>query len=101
MPDIYAAIADPVRRDILGLLLAGEQTVGALVDQLALAQPSVSKHLGTLRAAGLVRTRVDGPRRYYSLELAPLAEVDAWLATYREFWARKLDALDDHLKRTD
>ncbi len=98
MSDIYAAIADPVRRDILGLLRGGEHTVSALVGRLALAQPSVSKHLGTLRQAGLVRTRVDGPRRYYSLDLAPLAEVDAWLDGYREFWERRLDALDQHLR---
>ena len=54
-----------------------------------------------LREAGLVRTRIDGPRRLYSLDPAPLAELDEWLKPYREFWARKVAALDDHLKRTD
>jgi len=97
----FAALADPVRRDILALLRQGEQPAGALVAALALKQPSVSKHLKTLREAGLVRARVDGPRRLYSLDPAPLAELDAWLAPYRRFWAEKLDALGDHLNRSD
>jgi DNA-binding transcriptional ArsR family regulator len=97
----FTAIADPVRRDILALLRQGEQPAGALVDALALPQPNVSKHLKALHAAGLVSIRVDGPRRLYSLDPAPLAELDAWLAPYREFWTGKLDALGDHLLRTD
>jgi len=98
---IFAAIADPVRRDILGLLRQGEQPAGALVEALALPQPNVSKHLKALHAAGLVSVRVDGPRRLYSLDPAPLAELDQWLAPYRDFWTGKLDALGDHLMRTD
>ncbi len=97
----FTAIADPVRRDILALLRRGEQPAGTLVDALALPQPNVSKHLKVLRAAGLVRIRVDGPRRFYSLDPAPLAELDEWLAQYREFWSGKLDAFGDHLKRSD
>ena len=97
----FAAIADPVRREILGLLIAGEQPAGALVEALNLPQPNVSKHLKALREAGLVRTRIDGPRRLYSLDPTPLAELDEWLKPYRDFWARKFAALDEHLKRTD
>ena len=97
----FTAIADPVRRDILALLRRGEQPAGTLVDALALPQPNVSKHLKVLRAAGLVRIRVDGPRRFYSLDPAPLTELDEWLAQYREFWSGKLDALGDHLQRSD
>jgi DNA-binding transcriptional ArsR family regulator len=97
----FEALADPVRRDILALLRQGEQPAGSLVQALALPQPSVSKHLKTLRIAGLVRIRIDGPRRLYSLDPAPLVELDAWLAPYRTFWADKLDALGDHLKRSD
>lgn len=97
----FTAIADPVRRDILALLRAGEQPAGALVDALDLPQPNVSKHLKALREAGLVRTRTDGPKRFYSLDPAPLVELDAWLQPYREFWSGKLDALGEHLQRTD
>ena len=97
----FAAIADPVRRDILALLRQGEQPAGALVEALALPQPNVSKHLKALHSAGLVSIRVDGPRRLYSLDPAPLVELDQWLAPYRDFWTGKLDALGDHLMRTD
>ena len=98
---IFSAIADPVRRNILALLRTGEQPAGTLVDTLGLPQPNVSKHLKALREAGLVRMRVNGPQRLYSLDPAPLAELDQWLEPYREFWAAKLDALEDHLKRSD
>jgi len=98
---VFTALADPARRDILALLRQGEQPAGALVAALALAQPSVSKHLKALREAGLVQVRIDGPRRLYSLDPSPLAELDAWLQGYRGFWAKKLDALGDHLQRSD
>jgi len=97
----FAALSDPVRRDILILLQQGEQSAGTLVETLSLPQPNVSKHLKVLRDAGLVRVRVDGPSRLYSLDPAPLEELDAWLAPFRSFWSRKLDALDDHLRRSD
>ena len=97
----FTAIADPVRRDILALLRHGEQPAGALVERLDLPQPNVSKHLKALRAAGLVRIRIEGPRRFYSLDPTPLAELDEWLTPYRAFWSAKLDALGDHLSRSD
>ena len=97
----FTAIADPVRRDILSLLRAGEQPAGALVEALDLPQPNISKHLKALHVAGLVQIRVDGPRRLYSLDPAPLMELDQWLSPYRAFWSAKLDALGDHLSRSD
>ena len=97
----FAALSDPVRRDILTLLQGGESSAGVLVEKLALPQPNVSKHLKILREAGLVKVRVDGPSRIYSLDPVPLAELDAWLEPFREFWADKLDALGDHLSRSD
>jgi DNA-binding transcriptional ArsR family regulator len=99
--DIFSAISDPVRRDILAQLRGGEAAAGALVRALGLPQPNVSKHLKALREAGLVRTRADGPIRYYSIDPGPLAALDQWLAPYREFWADRLDALGDHLSRSD
>jgi DNA-binding transcriptional ArsR family regulator len=96
----FTAIADSTRRQILALLRDGELPVGALVEMLKLPQPNVSKHLSALREAGLVRIRIDGPKRFYSLDHAPFAELDAWLAPYREFWALKFDALGNHLNRS-
>jgi DNA-binding transcriptional ArsR family regulator len=59
----------------------------------------VSKHLGVLKDAGLVTVRKDGTRRLYSLDPRPLAELDAWLETYRRFWSARLDALEAQLER--
>lgn len=83
------------------MLRAGEVPAGTLVETLDLPQPNVSKHLKVLREVGLVRMRIDGPRRLYSLDPGPLLELDAWLQPYREFWVGKLDALGDHLARSD
>lgn len=94
----YAAIAEPSRRRILDLLRERERPVGDLVADLRLSQPGVSKHLRVLREAGLVEARAEGRRRLYALRPAPLADVDAWLAPYRELWERRLDALEAHLK---
>jgi DNA-binding transcriptional ArsR family regulator len=105
--DVFTVIADPSRRRILDLLAAGDQSAGRLVDEFpSLTQPAVSRHLRVLREAGLVSVRGDGQRRLYRLEPRGLAELDAWLARYRGFWADALDAhvLDgrssDHPERT-
>lgn len=94
----YAALAEPHRREILDLLRVRERSVSELVEQLDLSQPGVSKHLRVLREAGLVHAQPDGRQRRYALRAAPLAEVDAWLAPYREFWNTRLDALERHLE---
>lgn len=99
--EIFNAIADPVRRELLALLRDGEQAAGTLVQAVGLPQPNVSKHLKILKEGGLVLTRSEGPRRLYSLNPAPLKELEEWLAPYRTFWADKLDKLGDHLDRTD
>jgi DNA-binding transcriptional ArsR family regulator len=94
---IFEALAEPHRRAILTMLLEGERPVGELVDELDLAQPTVSKHLKSLRDAGLVGVRADGNRRWYRLEPAPLAALDDWLTPFRRRWADRLDALERHL----
>jgi DNA-binding transcriptional ArsR family regulator len=94
---IFEALAEPHRRAILTMLLERERPVGELVDELGLAQPTVSKHLKSLREAGLVGVRSEGNRRWYRLEPAPLAELDDWLTPFRRRWADRLDALERHL----
>jgi DNA-binding transcriptional ArsR family regulator len=91
------ALAEPNRRRILDLLRTGERPVGELVEQLAVSQPAVSKHLRVLREAGLVDARIDAQRRVYRLQLQPLRELDEWLAPYRALWSQSLDRLEDHL----
>ena len=97
MTTAFDVIADPTRRRILELIRDGERSVGDLVTELTVSQPGVSKHLRVLRDAGLVDVRADAQRRWYRLRAEPLAEVDAWLAPYRRFWAGRLDALERHL----
>ncbi len=97
----FEVIAEPHRRAILDLLRRRERPVGELVDLLRLSQPTVSKHLKTLRDCGLVETRIDAQRRWYRLRAEPLAEIDAWLAPYRELWDKRLDALERHLDEMD
>lgn len=93
-------LAEPRRRQILDLLLAGERPVGDLVKELTVSQPAVSKHLRVLRDAGLVEARTEAQRRIYRVRSAPLQELDAWLAPYRSLWAKHLDALERHLDAT-
>lgn len=99
MHDALQALSDPHRLTILGLLAEGERPAGALARALPISQPAVSKHLGVLRQAGLVRVRKDAQRRLYSLDPAPLMALDAWLEPYRRFWSLGLDALEAHLDR--
>jgi DNA-binding transcriptional ArsR family regulator len=93
----FEVLAEPTRRRILDLLRERPRLVGELTAELGLSQPGTSKHLRVLREAGLVRVRADAQRRWYELDPAPLAEVDAWLAPYRWMWADRLDALERHL----
>lgn len=97
----WSALTDPHRRHALELLRCRPRTVTELTTELGLSQPGTSKHLRTLREAGLVRVRVDAQRRVYELDPAPLAELDDWLAPYRRFWDRHLDALRRHLDETE
>lgn len=99
--DVFTAIADPTRRQILDVLALRERTVGEIVDLVGTAQPNVSKHLKQLDRADLVRVRVDGPRRHYALQPDRLREVDAWLETYRRSWSERLDSLERHLDTMD
>jgi len=97
----FEVLAEPSRRRILDLLRDEERSVGQLVDQLALSQPAVSKHLRVLREAGFVESRIEAQRRVYQIRPEPLREVDAWLAPFRRFWEAHVDALERHLDRME
>src|SRR5689334_3285503 len=97
VPSTWVALADPHRRTVLELLRERPRPVGELVERLRLTQPGTSKHLRVLREAGLVSVRQEGQRRVYALRPAPMAELDAWLAPYRQLWTDRLDALERHL----
>jgi DNA-binding transcriptional ArsR family regulator len=96
--DVFNAIAEGRRREILDELITGEMAVGAIVDALSMSQPQVSKHLRVLSEVGLVRCRADGRRRLYRLEPARLGPFHEWLAKYEQAWNERLDRVDDYLK---
>jgi DNA-binding transcriptional ArsR family regulator len=98
MKTIYDALADPTRRRILDLLCERPRLVGELTELLEISQPGVSKHLRMLREMGLVRVRKEAQRRWYELRPEPLAELDAWLESYRHLWDDRIDRLDNYLQ---
>ena len=97
----FAALADPTRRAILARLATGDASVAELTQPFAMSQAAISKHLKVLERAGLVSRGVDAQRRPRRLEAKPLAEANAWLERYREYWEanyQRLDAVLDELK---
>ena len=102
-PDVlFKTLADPTRRAVFERLCRdGEQTVRALTDQSGVSQPAVSKHLGILKLAGLVRDRHEGRQTHYSAQLSALAPLIDWTSQMAGFWQSRFDHLEDLLKRMD
>ena len=98
--DLMTAIADPVRRSILETLNRGPLSAGQIAGHFPISRPAISRHLRILREVGLVTVDIDGRRRIYRFDPGPLAEVDAWLAQYRDLWSNRLDALETEVYRT-
>ncbi|HEU5270791.1 MAG TPA: metalloregulator ArsR/SmtB family transcription factor [Jatrophihabitans sp.] len=95
--DVFNAVAEPRRRQIVDLLATGERPVNELVEQLQLAQPQVSKHLRVLREVGLVTARDAGRQRLYRLHPPALRPIHAWVAGYARLWSERFDRLDEVL----
>src|SRR5436190_8896679 len=91
--DVFNAIAEAHRREILDTLIGGEKAVGAIVSDLSLSQPQVSRHLRVLSEVGLVSSRAEGRRRLYRLDPAHLQPMHDWLAKYEQAWTERLDRL--------
>jgi DNA-binding transcriptional ArsR family regulator len=96
--DVFNAIADGHRREVLDALIAGEKAVGEIVNELSMSQPQVSKHLRVLSEVGLVMCRAEGRRRLYRLEPARLRPLREWLAAYEQAWNARMDRVDVYLK---
>jgi DNA-binding transcriptional ArsR family regulator len=96
--DVFNAIAEAHRREILDALITGEKAVGAIVNILSMSQPQVSKHLRVLSEVGLVRCRAEGRRRLYRLEPAHLRPLHDWVAKYEQAMNDRLDRMDNYLK---
>lgn len=95
--DVFSALANPVRREILMQLRKGPRAVNDLAAGFELGRPAVSEHLQVLRKARLVREEPRGRERYYHLDPRPLSEVEAWLEAFSRYWKQRLTALEDLL----
>ena len=100
--DVFKALADPTRRAIFERLARdGERTVHALTDRAGVSQPAVSKHLGVLKHARLVRDRREGRETHYRAQPKALAPLIDWMSLYGAFWRERFDRLESLLKRMD
>ena len=96
--DLFKALAETHRLEILDALITGEKAVGAIVTDLSISQPQVSKHLRVLSEVGLVRCRAEGRHRFYRLEPVRLRPLQEWLVKYEQAMNDRLDRMDDYLK---
>lgn len=100
---VFEVLADPVRRRILELLVSGEMASGEVVEvigaEFGITQAAVSQHLKVLRESGFASVRAEAQRRLYSVDIAGLRAVDAWIGQFRNFWEPKLDALGTEIAR--
>lgn len=97
LDDIFFALSDGTRRDILSRLATGEKNVGELAGQYAMSGPAITKHLKVLERAGLLERRKEGQWRRCSLNASALAAADHWIGQYRQFWQQSFDRLAGYL----
>ena len=95
---VFRVIADPTRREILGLLRGRRYTVGELAANFRTSRPAISKHLRLLRSAGLVVVKQEGTARICQLNAKPLRAVSDWLSDYERFWQESLSSLKHHVE---
>ena len=96
--DIFNAIAEPQRREILVLLRAGERPVTEMAQELGMTQPGTSKHLRVLREVGLVRQRKAGKQRLYGIDARKLRPVHEWTGGFERFWNESFERLDAYVR---
>jgi len=97
--DVFQAIADPTRREIIQLLSKQSLNVNAVADNFDISRPAISRHVRILTECGLLVIRQQGRERYCQADLRKLKQVADWTERYREFWTKKLDALEDFLEK--
>ena len=97
--DVFQAIADPTRREIIGLLANQQLNLNSIADNFDISRPAVSKHIKILTQCGLITIKQDGRDRYCKANFGKLNEVSNWVEQYSKFWTNKLDALGDFLDK--
>ena len=95
---VFRAIADPTRREILGILRSGQYSVGHIAENFRMSRPAVSKHLRLLRRTGLVTTHQEGTSRFCGLNAQPLRAINDWLRDYQSFWNESLRGLKSYME---
>lgn len=97
--DVFQAIADPTRREILDLVARQSMNLNMVAEHFQISRPAISKHVRILTECGLITIRQEGRERHCKANLRQLKEVSEWIEQYREFWTRKLDALNVFLQK--
>jgi DNA-binding transcriptional ArsR family regulator len=95
--DVFQAIADPTRREIINMIAHQSMNLNAVADQFSISRPAISKHIKILTECGLITIKQQGRERYCEARLQKLNEVSQWIEQYRVFWTKKLDALENFL----
>jgi DNA-binding transcriptional ArsR family regulator len=95
--DVFQAIADPTRREIIGLVVKKPQNLNALAENFNVSRPAISQHVKILTECGLIMIKQVGRERFCEAKLDALNEVSAWIEQYKQFWEQKLDALETYL----
>jgi len=96
--DVFQAIADPTRREIINLLAHQSLNLNAVAEKFDISRPAISKHIKILTECGLVTIKKQGRERYCEAKLEKLNQVSDWVEQYRKFWTEKLNALEEYLK---
>ena len=99
--DVFQAIADPTRRDILDRIAHQSLNLNSVAEQFEISRPAISKHIKILAECGLIVIRQQGRERFCEARLQKLNEVSKWIEQYRVFWSSKLDALESFLNKPD
>ena len=97
--DVFQAIDDPTRREIINVISSGVYTLNSVADNFNISRPAISRHIKILTECGLVVIKQKGRERYCEAQLQKLNEVSQWVEQYRVFWTKKLDALGDFLAK--
>jgi DNA-binding transcriptional ArsR family regulator len=95
--DVFQAIADPTRREIINLLATKSLNLNAIADNFEMSRPAISQHIKVLNECGLISIKKEGRERFCEVKFQKLSEVSKWVEQYRVFWTNKLDALDIYL----
>ncbi|MES2109089.1 MAG: metalloregulator ArsR/SmtB family transcription factor [Bacteroidota bacterium] len=97
--DVFQAISDPIRRQIISLIATQPMNLNAIADRFNISRPAISNHIKILAECGMVNIRQQGRERFCEAKLDTLSEVSAWVDQYRQFWAQKFDSLDRYINK--